>query len=238
MEDETESAKTQIILAREWLADVAISDEQIKYLATESLRGRVQGHRAEVFSIKAARALAALEGRAKVCIYSTQFKSRQTIEIIASIHTCVCAFAFASTQVQAEDLRRAVELVVIPRSIYSDEDPPPPPPPPEEEEQEQQEQQQTQAEQNDEPPPPPEASAESEEENQEEEEENKEDDEDDEPDQDPEEVPEEFVFDPEGVVLDSEVMQMQQVLSGDYSTPIPPPPPPPPLFFCSSKSLR
>ena len=154
-----EQLRQRVARARSSLAAVRLQAGQVAYLVEEAIRAAVEGHRADLFALRVARAHAALAGRKLV---------------------------------GAEDLRRAVELVIAPRAALPQPAPetapptttPPPPITP-----------QPEAEPPAEKPPDAEETAAAEEPP---------------PLAEPGALPEEFLFSPEGVVLDPALLAFAQ----------------------------
>mmetsp|Transcript_7120 Transcript_7120/g.20973 ORF Transcript_7120/g.20973 Transcript_7120/m.20973 type:complete len:780 (+) Transcript_7120:63-2402(+) len=160
----SDALRSRIVFAREEMADVTISRDQLVYLCEEAVRAGCQGHRADIYASEVAKASAALAGR---------------------------------TAVDAEDLKLAVKLAIVPRSSFvadaeqppdMDMPPPPPPPPP----QDQLDDVDEDVEQEDQQQEPP---------DQEESEQDQA-----EPEPEEPELPEEFMFDAEGVPIDPELL--------------------------------
>ena len=61
-----------MLFAREYLKTVNVSEKQVERLATEAARGGCQGHRAELFATRVAKASAALDARALTLPYPTR----------------------------------------------------------------------------------------------------------------------------------------------------------------------
>ena len=137
-----------VIAGRRQLGRVRLAPAQVRYLVEEANRAGTEGHRAELFAVRVARAHAALQGRRTV---------------------------------NAGDLRLAVELVILPRAAVLAVPPATPPAPPEENDREPSDRSAPE----DGPPPestggePPSGG-----------------------------IPEEFLFSPEGVLLDPKLLAM------------------------------
>jgi magnesium chelatase subunit D len=142
--------RRRVLAGRRRLRRTSIAPAQIRYLVEEAIRAGTEGHRGELFAVRAASAHAALQGRQRL---------------------------------RAEDLREAVRLVILPRSAVAMAAPPPaqaPPPPPDTPAPEPPaEEQPPPGEDPNEPQPPPDAAA---------------------------SVPESFLFSPEGVVLEPDLL--------------------------------
>lgn len=86
----------QITFAREFLKEVRMKNDQVKYLVTNARNGMCQGHRAELFAVRAAKASAALAVSPILWLLSqlthTMHAKVMNMHIrLASRVTCSCA---------------------------------------------------------------------------------------------------------------------------------------------------
>jgi len=124
-QETSESMQTSITFAREYLKNMPIAGEQIKYLVETSIRAGVQGNRGELFAAEVARASAALNGADRV--------SAEDLKL--AVKLCI---APRGTEIQAPPQED---------EMMPPEQPPPPPPP-------QEQQQEEDAEEEEKPPEP------------------------------------------------------------------------------------
>mmetsp|Transcript_50437 Transcript_50437/g.163205 ORF Transcript_50437/g.163205 Transcript_50437/m.163205 type:complete len:874 (-) Transcript_50437:66-2687(-) len=176
---ETQQMQTQLLFAREFLTDVKITEDQLRRFAQESSRGMCEGHRAEVFAAKIARAHAALNGR--------EFVSADDVQ--QGIKLAILP------RIRVKDQKDEDEE-------EGDEQEPQKPPPREEFDEEGDDDDNDKDDDADDDAPPPE-----EEEEGEEQEEEPEDDPDAEEDASQQELPEEFMISAEGAIVDEDLLK-------------------------------
>jgi len=128
-EETSDTMRTSIVFAREYLKDLKPSREQIKYLCEEAIRAGVQGNRGELFAIEVARASAALNGHDRV----------EPEDLQMGVRLCIAPRGTNISPPQQDDEMMA---------------PPPPPPPPMDQEEDDDEKKEDEPEQEEEPEPP------------------------------------------------------------------------------------
>ena len=129
-EETSDSMRTSIVFAREYLKDLKPSREQIKYLCEEAIRAGVQGNRGELFAIEVARASAALNGHDRV----------ESEDLQMGVRLCIAPRGTNISPPQQDDDMMAP--------------PPPPPPPMDQEEDDEEKKEEDEPEQEEEPEPP------------------------------------------------------------------------------------
>lgn len=92
------SLAMQIIFVREFLKEVRMKADQVKYLVTNARNGMCQGHRAELFAVKAAKACAALAVSLTVCS-GLETEKRAGVMILGMNKRCIGCKASSSSLV-------------------------------------------------------------------------------------------------------------------------------------------
>ncbi|MEW5974622.1 MAG: VWA domain-containing protein [Acidobacteriota bacterium] len=95
----TQALVQQIRRAQQTLPEVRITRDQLQHLSTAALELGIEGHRAEIFAAKAARARAAWEGRLKV----------EEADLLRSIHLTLIPRSAVSPDSLAADIKSGTE---------------------------------------------------------------------------------------------------------------------------------